>query len=195
MRTTALSGWRQNLKTFSWNEDRRWNGELSCSARSSLRWCEIVPLGENSLQFCTHWHDEEQSCYREQSDEWYSLFLPLSSLCTQTPLIHQSINNKRRMQVKYSVLKISASRQYVQNCREFSPSGTISHHLRLECAHLSEKRDALHSKACLHFIWKFWDSVSSQTAQWSSWVRRQVLKYCLDLFICLFIFHTPFVES
>ena len=58
MRTTALSGWRQNLKTFSWNEDRLWNGELSC-AHSSLRWCEIVPLGENSLQFCTYWRDAD----------------------------------------------------------------------------------------------------------------------------------------
>ena len=54
------------------------------------------------------------------------------------------------------------------------------------------RRSPLHSLACLHFIWKFWDSVSSQTAQWSSWVRCQVLKYCLDLSICLFIYHTPF---
>ena len=116
-------------------------------------------------------------CHRSvHKDHWY---------------INQSTRRGECMEVKYSVLKISASRQYVQNCREFSPSGTISHHLRFSTGagwsvHSSARSETLSIPQSVFISSKSFE-ILSPARQWSSWVRCQVLKYCLDLSICLFI--------
>ena len=144
-----------------------------------------IKAGLQTLLPLTWW----RTVLLQRTIRWIIFFVYPAVTARYTKTIDTSIN-QQQVKVKYSVLKISASRQYVQNCREFSPSGTISHHLRFSAGagwsvHSSARSETLSIPPSVFILSKSFE-ILSPARQWSSWVRCQVLKYCLDLSICLF---------